>query len=99
MAAMRQDDTKANITLLTRTIWAALVFDLPLAGLFHLVALGRPFDAVVVAEVVVVAVAVSFAVGLVVLLLVAHQVAEREAVVAGDQVDAAKRRAAIRTTT
>ena len=49
---------------------------------------GRPFDAAVPAAVVVGAVAVVFAVGLVVLVVVGDEVVEREAVVAGDEVDA-----------
>ena len=43
---------------------------------------GRPFDAAVPAQVVVLAVAVLLAVGLVVLLVVADEVVQREAVVA-----------------
>ena len=49
---------------------------------------GRALDAAVPAEVVVAAVAVALAVGLVVLLVVGDQVVQREAVVAGDEVDA-----------
>ena len=48
---------------------------------------GRAFDAAVPAQIVVVAVAVVLAVGLVVLEVVAHQIPECEAVVAGDEVD------------
>ena len=47
----------------------------------------RPFVAAVVAEIVVPAVAVVLAVGLVVLAVVTDQIVEREAVVAGDEVD------------
>ncbi len=52
---------------------------------------GRPFDAAVPRQVVVVAVAVVLAVGLVVLLVVGNQVLQREAVVRGDEVDAGMR--------
>ena len=48
---------------------------------------GRAFDAAVPGEVLVGAVAVVFAVGLVVLVVVADEVVEGEAVVAGDEVD------------
>ena len=49
---------------------------------------GRPFDAAVPRAVVLLAVAVVLAVGLVVLLVVRDQIAQREAVVRGDEVDA-----------
>ena len=49
---------------------------------------GRPFDAAVPRAVVALAVAVVLAVGLVVLVVVRDQVAQREAVVRGDEVDA-----------
>ena len=52
---------------------------------------GRALDAAVPGQVVVVAVAVVLAVGLVVLVVVGHQVGEREAVVGGDEVDAGVR--------
>ena len=55
---------------------------------------GRPFDAAVPAVVVVGAVAVVFAVGFVVLVVVADEIVQREAVVAGDEVDAGVRPAA-----
>ena len=64
------------------------VLDLPLAQPLDLGIVGRPLDAAVPAVVVVGAVAVALAVGLVVLLVVADEVVEREAVVAGDEVDA-----------
>src|SRR5262249_44502202 len=47
-----------------------------------------PFPAAVPAQVVVDAVAVVLAISLVVLVVVAHQVVQREAVVTGDEVDA-----------
>ena len=56
---------------------------------------GRPLDAAVPAPVVVAAVAVPLAVGLVVLLVVGDQVVEREAVVAGDEVDRVERPSAL----
>ena len=61
---------------------------LPLAQRDDRRVVGRPFGAAVPAIVVVGAVAVVLAVGLVVLLVVADQVVQREAVVAGDEVDA-----------
>ena len=65
-----------------------------LAQLDDLRIVGRPFGAAVPTVVVVGAVAIFFAVGFVVLLVVGHQVVEREAVVAGDEVDAGVRPAA-----
>ena len=56
---------------------------------------GCAFDAAIDAQIVVRSVAIVFAVGLIVLVLVAHQVFEREAVVHGDVVDAAARAAAV----
>ena len=56
---------------------------------------GRPFDTAVPRAVVVLAVAVVLGVGLVVLLVVGDQVRQREAVVAGDEVDAGDRPAAV----
>ncbi len=55
---------------------------------------GRPLHPAVPAQVVIVAVPVALAVGLVVLLVVADEVPEGEAVVAGDEVDAGARPAA-----
>ena len=49
------------------------------------------FRTIVVADVVVVAITIVFAIGFVVLILVRHQVVHREAIMAGDEVDAAKR--------
>ena len=49
---------------------------------------GRAFMAAIVAVVVVGAVAIVFAVGLVVLLVVAEQIRQREAVMHGDMIDA-----------
>jgi hypothetical protein len=56
---------------------------------------GRPLDAAVPAAVVVGAVAAVLAVGLVVLLVVGDEVAQREAVVRGDEVDRGERPAAV----
>ena len=56
---------------------------------------GRPLDAAIGAVVVVGAVAVVLAVGLVVLVLVAHEIGEREAVMHRDVVDAGARAAAV----
>ena len=63
-------------------------------GLEDLGVVGRALDAVVPGPVVALAVVVVLAVGLVVLLVVGHQVAQREAVVGGDEVDAGDRTAA-----
>ncbi len=60
---------------------------LPLAQGVDAGVVGRPLVAAVAAEVVVPAVAVVLAVGLVVLAVVADQVVEREAIVAGDEID------------
>src|SRR5262249_60867456 len=49
---------------------------------------GRPLDATIPRAVVGVAVAIAFAVGLVVLLVVARPVVQREAVMGGDEIDA-----------
>ncbi len=57
----------------------------------HLGVVGRSLDAAVPRAVVVLAVAVVLAVGLVVLLVVGDEVAQREAVVRGDEVDAGRR--------
>ena len=57
----------------------------------HLDVVGRPLDAVVPRPVVALAVPVVLAVGLVVLLVVGDQVAQGEAVVGGDEVDARER--------
>src|SRR5262249_59694891 len=65
------------------------------AQLVHRRVVGRALDAAVPRIVVVVAVAVVLAVALVVLAVVAHEVTQREAVVAGDEVDAVPGRAAI----
>ena len=62
----------------------------------HVGVVGGALGAAVPAQVVVGAVAVVFAVGLVVLAVVRHQVLEREAVVAGDEVDALRRLARAR---
>ena len=56
---------------------------------------GRPLDAVVPRHVVVVTVPVVLAVGLVVLLVVADQIVQGEAVVGGDEVDAGVGAAAV----
>ena len=64
------------------------VLDLPVAQRLDRRIVGRPFDAAVPAHVVVRAVAIVFAVRLVVLVVVGDQVVEREAVVAGHEVDA-----------
>src|SRR5207237_2743379 len=58
------------------------------AQLEHAAIVGVPLDAHVRAEVVVLTIGVAFAVLLVVLLFVADEVGEREAVVRGDEVDA-----------
>ena len=58
--------------------------------------LARTLDAPVPAQVVVVAVTVVLAIGLVVLVLVAHEVVQSKAVVTGDEVDARLRRALAR---
>ena len=52
---------------------------------------GRPLDAAVPAEIGVVAVLVVLAVGLVVLLVVRHEIPQREAVVAGEEIDGVPR--------
>ena len=52
---------------------------------------GRSFDAAIRAVVVVRSVAIVFAVGLVVLVLVADEIGEREAIMHGDVVDARAR--------
>ena len=62
--------------------------DLPAAQLLHGRVVGRAFDATIPAAVVVRAVAVVLAIGLIVLDVVGDEVIEREAVVAGDEVDA-----------
>ena len=67
------------------------VLDLPATDRLDRRVVGRALDAAVPAHVEVVAVAVVLAVRLVVLLLVRDQVVEREAVVAGDEVDAGLR--------
>ena len=64
------------------------VLDLAVAQRLDGGIVGRPFDAAIPAEVVVGAVAVVFAVCFVVLAVVRDQIVEREAVVAGDEVDA-----------
>src|SRR6185295_8235772 len=56
---------------------------------------GRSLDAAIPALIVGVPVAVFFEIGLIVLLVVGHRVAQREAVVRGDEVDAGRRLAAI----
>ena len=61
----------------------------------HLGVVGRALDAAVPRAVVALAVAVVLAVGLVVLLVVRDEVAQREAVVGGDEVDARRRAAAV----
>src|SRR4029450_9849766 len=60
---------------------------LALAQLAYLDVVGRAFGAVVPGQIVVGAVAVVLAVGLVVLVVVRDEVAEREAVVGGHEVD------------
>ena len=67
------------------------VAPLALAQLEHAAVGGRPFDAAVPAQIVVLAVGVAFAVGLVVLVVVADEIGEGEAVVRGDEVDAGVR--------
>ena len=64
------------------------ILHLPVAQLLHRRIIGRTFDAAVPASVVVGSVAVVFAVGLVVLLVIGDKIVEREAVVAGYEVDA-----------
>ena len=64
------------------------VLDLPVAQRLDVRIVGRALDAAVPAQVVVGAVAVVLAVRLVVLPVVRDQVVQREAVVAGDEVDA-----------
>jgi len=64
------------------------VLHLLVSELFHRRIFGRAFDAAVPAPVVVRAVAVALAVVLVVLSVVGDEVVRREAVVAGDEVDA-----------
>ena len=64
------------------------VLHLAVAQLLDRRVVGRPFDAAVPTAVVVGAVAVVLAVGLVVLLVVGNEIVEREAVVAGHEVDA-----------
>src|SRR5690606_42145270 len=61
----------------------------------HFRVVGLALGAMVPGQVVAVAVPVAFAVGLVVFLVVGDEVAEREAVVGGDEVDARVGRAAI----
>src|SRR5262245_1288593 len=73
--ALRQEQRREEIALL------------PAAKAVHVRIVGRPFGAAVPRSVVSLAVATVFAVGLVVLLVVRHEVAEREAVVRGDEVD------------
>src|SRR5262245_11767640 len=70
------------------------VLDLPDAEIIDLLALGWTLDAVVIAVVVIVAVAVPFAVGLIVFLLVADEIVQRETIVRRDEVDAAVGRSA-----
>ena len=64
------------------------VLHLAVAQRFDLRIVGRPLDAAVPAAIVVGAVAVVLAVGLVVLAVVRHEIVQREAVVAGDEVHA-----------
>ena len=66
----------------------SLVSATPARVVLTVTGVDRPFDATVPAPVVVVAVAVVLFVGPVVLFVIAHQVVERKAVVAGDKVDA-----------
>ncbi len=66
---------------------------LPGPQLANLWVVGLSFDAAVPAKVVIGAVAVLLAVGLVVLLVVADEIREGEAVVRGDEVDARVRHA------
>ncbi len=56
---------------------------------------GRALDAVIPRAIVVVAVAVALAVGVVVLVVVGDEIAQREAVVGGDEVDAGRGPAAV----
>src|SRR5205085_10856326 len=72
------------------------VLDLAAAELVEAGIVARAFDAAVPAVVVVGAVVVPFAVGLVVLLVVRDEVVQREAIVAGDEVDAVDRQMAAR---
>jgi len=71
------------------------VADLPLAQRLDLRVVGLALDAAVPAQVVVRAVPVALAVRLVVLPVVGDEVVEREAVVAGDEAHARRRRAAL----
>ena len=68
---------------------------LPLAELDDFGIVSRAFDAHVPGVIVVGAVAIVFAVRLVVLLVVADQIVERESVVRGDEIDAGGRAAAV----
>ena len=64
------------------------VLDLPDAQLLDRIVLRRPFDAAVPAVIDIATVAIRLAVRLVVLAVVGNEVVQREAVVAGDEVDA-----------
>ena len=64
------------------------VLDLPVAQRLDRRIVGRPFRAAVPAQVVVRSVAIVLAVGLVVLVVERDQIVEREAVMAGHEVDA-----------
>ncbi len=67
------------------------VFHLPSAELVDGELTSRPFPTAVPTVVIVGAIAVVLAVGLVVLLVVGDEIVEREAVVAGDEVDRCRR--------
>ena len=64
------------------------ILDLPVPQLLDCRIVGRTFDAAVPAAIVVGAVAVVLAVRFIVLLVVGDEIVEREAIVAGDEVDA-----------
>src|SRR3974390_578395 len=64
------------------------VLDLAIAQSFHLGVLGWTFNAAVPAAIVVSAVAIAFAVRVIVLRVVADEIVESEAIVAGYEIDA-----------